>query len=738
MYTLYPPYIEGKLPAQQGDTLHIPFSFNRAGGFTTNSKINLKIRTVSTDSNPLGKEQVLSTAYIESTNIASFVLPESNPLTVGMYYKVQMQLQEGEGVYSVYSAYSTVGVFKYTEGGTAEITGLNSQTINNTNAYNIFYGQYTVSENDKTESETYYKFTLYEQDKIIEDTDWIIHGSSTEQYSPTVEFNKDSMYGLVYSIKTMNNLVVSSPYYVLANRAEIPLVLPEGFEAKIQNQYDYGQIEVSARFTKLQDLSGRFILYRKENDLPWEAIGTFLIDKTYYPGEPIFAIEDSNITQGNQYFYALAQTDASTGLTTERKVLGSAVADFEDMYLWDADRKLCLKYNPKVSSFKTTILESKQDTIGSQYPYFFRNGQVGYKDFPISALLSLQLEADKEQRKETPSVGANIMCSSTDLTAANFAREREYKLEILEWLNNGKPKVFTSPAEGRYLVRLLNVSLAPNEQLGRMIHTFNANAYEVGAATYQNLKEQSLVDLDQEDVERLHVNSKKSGVFEIAQGAVQARVLDAEPGTQLKLTFKNQPQEVSVVVGTTGVYNIFIADDPLVKVETDKEILLEYITKGQTDYHLTAEDGTIITKIVTTEKVDQYFGYKQDKGIIELSNLDNILYLRIQALDMESYHTMPASGPSNPATVYVVHNVDGDRDDIWYHGEQASGIGMLEYQYTIGEGKPIDLTLSQRIEYTAKDFGGKFKPSQILLSNGLYADIYYSAIEYNPKEEEAQ
>jgi hypothetical protein len=48
---------------------------------------------------------------------------------------------------------------------------------------------------------------------------------------------------------------------------------------------------------------------------------------------------------------------------------------------------------------------------------------------------------------------------TTNLTSYNITAERIFKLAVLEWLNNGKPKLFRSPTEGNYIVRLLNVSL---------------------------------------------------------------------------------------------------------------------------------------------------------------------------------------------------------------------------------------------------------------------------------------
>jgi hypothetical protein len=69
-------------------------------------------------------------------------------------------------------------------------------------------------------------------------------------------------------------------------------------------------------------------------------------------------------------------------------------------------------------------------------------------------------------------------------------------LEVLEWLNNGEPKLFKSPTEGNYIVRLMNVSLSPNDTLGRMIHTFNCTAYEIAENSYDNLEKFNFINKD--------------------------------------------------------------------------------------------------------------------------------------------------------------------------------------------------------------------------------------------------
>ena len=52
-------------------------------------------------------------------------------------------------------------------------------------------------------------------------------------------------------------------------------------------------------------------------------------------------------------------------------------------------------------------------------------------------------------------------------------------MSVLEFLTDGKPKLFKSPEEGNYIVYLMSSSLSPNDTVGRMLHTFSATAVEI-------------------------------------------------------------------------------------------------------------------------------------------------------------------------------------------------------------------------------------------------------------------
>ena len=133
----------------------------------------------------------------------------------------------------------------------------------------------------------------------------------------------------------------------------------------------------------------------------------------------------------------------------------------EQTILYDNNKTLVL-LNPTVSSYKTVIQEQKVETIGNKFPFYFRNPTINYKEFSIGGLITNYNET-----------------GNTNLTNINFKAEREYKNEILAWLNNGQVKIFYAPSEGNYAVRLTGISLSPETQLGRMLHSFSATATQI-------------------------------------------------------------------------------------------------------------------------------------------------------------------------------------------------------------------------------------------------------------------
>ena len=139
-------------------------------------------------------------------------------------------------------------------------------------------------------------------------------------------------------------------------------------------------------------------------------------------------------------------------------------------------------------------METKKNTIGGKYPFIFRNGAVEYKEFPISGLISYLMDEDEFFISKKNDLYISGWQNTTDITDENVMLERLFKLRVLDWLNDGKPKLFKSPQEGNYIVRLTNTSFSPNDTLSRMLHTFSCTATEIADFTPDNLIKYELIN----------------------------------------------------------------------------------------------------------------------------------------------------------------------------------------------------------------------------------------------------
>lgn len=503
MAKLNPPHIESKLPAFYDKTIKIPFQLNRAVGKNEFSEMQILIKTVQTNIEKYSGK----TSQIDKDNgIVTFEL-EFTPIS-GQYYKIQIAFIDGS---STIGYYSNVGIVKCTSQPTLSIEGLN-KNINNSNKY-TYTGVYKNP--DSNEKVYNYYFNIYnEQDELYETSGILLHNhsnqgesitTSTDSWSPIKNLLPGKNYTVEYGVKTLNLLEELSVRYKISD--SFLIAPPTWFDGELHATLypDDGYVELTLHGNNLY---GNFILNRassKDNFETWNKITEFKMAKTL---NGTLLWQDFTVEHGIEYLYSIQMCNENNIKTVhmynkEYKIL----VEFEDMFLFDGKQQLKIRFNPKVSSFKTTKLESKIDTIGSQFPFFFHNGNVEYKEFPISGLISMLTDENQlfitannnysEERNGTPSkIQIAQGTGSVQLTTENIQLEREFKLNVLNWLNNGEFKLFRSPGEGNYIVRLLNVSLSPNDTLGRMLHTFSCTAYEVMEYNFENLKNQNYLKVD--------------------------------------------------------------------------------------------------------------------------------------------------------------------------------------------------------------------------------------------------
>lgn len=492
MIKLYPPYIEGSIPAFYGKELTVPYEMNKTVGYKDISGFKLKIITVSTNRTV---QIIDDNGYNIETHEAYFNMPIEK-MVIGQFYKVQLAYKDAAGEVGFYS---TIGVVKYSTEPVVSIAGLEAGNIN-LHQYD-YVGYYEPAKQDPTEAEIYYQFDVYDyNDKLYASSGKKIHNATIEGgdlYRLADSFEKQQVYSIRYTVWTLNGLKVSTRRYRLMERQSLDIEIEA--ELAVDLNYDEGYINVSLLDTAEDEqvAEGAFLITRADSlsDFKqWNELYRFELRNQRLKS---FSFKDFTTQQGVEYQYSIQQYN-DNGLYSNRLLSKVIKSDFEDCFLYDGDRQLKIRFNPKITSFKNTVLESKVNTIGSKYPFIFRNGNVSYKEFPVGGLISYlsdnenlflkEYDLEDLHRHSTPADDNNILdYLPTDLVSDNLTKERLFKLEVLEWLTNGEPKLFRSPTEGNYIVRLLNANMTPEQALGRMLHNFTATAYEVAEFNYNNL-----------------------------------------------------------------------------------------------------------------------------------------------------------------------------------------------------------------------------------------------------------
>lgn len=457
-----------------------------------------------------------------------------------------------------YSEWSNVLVVKAIDVPTIKILNESSTSINTnlissveTDNFPLFTGKCTFSDESK-EFVDKYRFLLYsKEDELLESSNWLQHNVSDEsldsyRFKTYLEENKE--YKVIYEIISNNGYNTKSKEYsfkIVLNQLasiynecvlDIDTIDREKGCMKLKLQ-QYAEANNKIRYLPM----GNYVLMRSDetsNYRLWQDLQFYyntsaqnMQDKYFY---------DYTIESGIKYKYAIVFQN-KYGMRSQRAEMRGAEGvslDLEYAYLYRNDVQLDLKYNVELSSFKNTTLINKSDTLGSKYPTISRNGMAYYTEFPITGLISFQMDSmqdfftwkddgyyynnelvipkdkfysDKTVRNHCDAVApgstkTNVVKTvslnnssagviNSDLTEDNTFIERKFREKVEEFLNDGKPKLFRSPTEGNKVVVLMGVSLSPQKTLSRMIYSFSATAYEVIENTLENLNEYGIIDI---------------------------------------------------------------------------------------------------------------------------------------------------------------------------------------------------------------------------------------------------
>ena len=333
-------------------------------------------------------------------------------------------------------------------------------------------------------------------------------GSTILACSLPYQLTNEKKYKLLFQIQTKNGYTDSVLYSFTSDQIGIN-TLRGKLNTYINEEEGYIKIEFDSDEIQMMNI----VLRRsdsKSNFLKWEDLKFIEVLEnasfTYY---------DFTAQSGLFYRYLVQRIDArgrrGTPVYDQTRGYGSGtMAEWQHAFLLESTgngeisgtKQLKLKYDFQISSYKTNISESKTDTIGSKYPFIRRNGNMYYRSFPITGTITQFMDE------------ANLLTNSNTLfdgkydkykefkgqignytTLYDYTYERKFREKVEQFLYNAKPKLYKSMQEGNIFIKLMQVSLTPKNELGRLIYSFSATAYEIDDAVLNTYNNYGIIDI---------------------------------------------------------------------------------------------------------------------------------------------------------------------------------------------------------------------------------------------------
>ena len=669
MAKLYPPNIEGTIPAFTGTTLVVPFSMNLAVGKNEVKAIFLKVKKVNTNDVLLTKETTLFQISSECKAYFYFTEEEWKP-NMGQYYRIQIAYKDHSDQIGYYS---TVGVTKYTSVPSIVLLDMATDAANlHKYVYTAVYSQAGIGY-DATEKLYSTHFKLVDsQNNVVYDSGEVIHSvindilpyQATEKFEINQDLKINETHRVILQATTVNGVIITSPKYRVIQRENANLMFEDiRYISKVNaiSDFDEGRTIITLKLKEDADdyrLSGTFVISRSEVGAihNWRKLKKFFIRSENIED---FVYTDYTVEQGKTYVYSLQQYN-NYDIYSNRIISNEIYVDFEDMFLLDGERQLKIRFNPKVANFKAHLLENKADTIGSPYPFITRNGRVNYKEFSVSGLISMlsdnnesfmsgirDLEIYTASREQTPS-SKIFNTVETNLTSDNIEKERRFKLEVLQWLNDGKPKIFKSPAEGNYIVRLMNISLTPIDTLSRMLHSFNSTAYEIAAFSYESLEKYKFIDTSnvnniiykwktiqcaERDETTNQIVYKHGELLSAGEVVYTIKAIDMMPGSFIYVNGQK------IVIGATGSYYAVMSSPVNSIIIPEDHNLTGSIEVSYKDVYYTQFDKIrriSLKEIPVLQLIgNAYWKYKsEDDDLTQINIIESLRDIKTEILDI--------------------------------------------------------------------------------------------------------
>ena len=362
------------------------------------------------------------------------------------------------------------------------------------------------------------KFDIYYlsngERKLIETSGYITEKTYTLKYNINLHGARTyQVYAYYKTQKGYRGLEISTPTTWGEQNFGGADSKPAHFTLSAQELPDICAVELTIESDNL--IPGALYIQRlnmQQHD-EWETVCSI---PNYLGGSP-YSIFDTTLQTNLIYLYrAYIKYDINS--LSQCVESESVFVNSEDIILTDKTGSIRIAYNPDVTSFKYTVQDAVLQPLSSKFPVIKRNGNTMYRQFNISGLISYNSEIYDEAQITRHSLTPNFPLDQREnyilphslfntiwLVESDMSKlsqytkavregylERLFRDKVVPFLYDDSVKIFKSPTEGNMLVRLTNVSLTPNKQLGRNIYSFSAQCTEVAEYTIENIQKYNI------------------------------------------------------------------------------------------------------------------------------------------------------------------------------------------------------------------------------------------------------
>ena len=546
------PYLPAKNIESVNDGIDIPFDINELNDESIIEEIHVIITRQSnykslfnSTSYPLGIYPIAATTEILESGIVH--IPETiltcSQLNFNEYYKVQLRFSSIEACVGLtgatlsdallnesnmaqFSEWSSVSAMRFIAEPTMTLRGniegdSNIMTPDNTSPYKLtshyldVSGRFTKEGttdvildtkvfNKKDDNEylaTWEIQVLDNNNEVVIDSgvQTVNYRGSTIneiKYNVPYYFETNINYKIVLTITTANLYTTSFEYTVKTEKQDNNW----GSQTEI-NEYTsldsvIGKVNISFEAPEGQTVpaGGKLVIRRADRDdnfTYWKQIWGYSIDTPITDTQPV-VFDDFTIESGNIYKYAITYTKSNGDSYSITE--GPILSIFDHAFLTGEGTQLCVKFNPNINSFKVNVSDNNIVPIGSKTPYITRNGNMYYRSFSLSGTIAYEMDLEHQFATRSSIYGEWINVYGTYFVNRYINQQndrltqREFRELVMNFLYSDQPKLFRSTPEGNILVRLTDVNLTPNQQLGRMIYDFSCTATEIGECSIENYK----------------------------------------------------------------------------------------------------------------------------------------------------------------------------------------------------------------------------------------------------------